>query len=92
MALERPYEKEQVERNAALERQARRDYWRDILRTMLHIAFWVAAGLALLGAALHTHDAAIGRVLWLAGQTVWLSGVLFSLLAAYRRGTRRGDW
>lgn len=92
MALERPYEQEQMVRNAALERQARRDYWRDIFRTMLHLAFWVAVGLVLLGSALHTHDAVLGHILWLAGQTVWLSGVLFSLLAAYRRGSRRGDW
>jgi polyferredoxin len=92
MALERPYEKEQMERNARLDRQARRDYWRDILRTMLHLAFWVAVGLGLMGSALHTRDAALGGVLWLAGQTLWLSGVLFSLLAAYRRGSRRGDW
>ncbi len=92
MALERPYEQEQVERNALLDREARRDYWRDIVRTMLHLAFWVSVGLAFLGMALHTHDVVLGRILWLAGQTLWLGGVLFSLLAAYRRGNRRGDW
>lgn len=92
MALERPHEREQVERNARLEREARRDYWRDLLRTLAQIVLCVVAGLALMGAALHTTDPAIGRVLWIAGQTVWLSGVMFSLLGAYRRGARRGDW
>jgi hypothetical protein len=92
MALERPYEQEQMARDALLEREARRDYWRDIFRTMRHLAFWVAVGLAIMGSALHTHDVVLGRMLWLGGQTVWLAGVLFSLLAAYRRGERRGDW
>lgn len=92
MALERPYEREQIARNAVAEREARRDYWRDMGRTMLHLAFWVALGLGLMGSGLHTADAVIGRIFWLAGQTVWLSGVLFSLLAAYRRGHDRGDW
>lgn len=92
MALERPYEREQMVRNALLERQARRDYWRDILRTVCHLAFWVAVGMGLMGSALHTRDAALGGILWLAGQTLWLGGVAFSLLAAYQRGHRRGDW
>jgi hypothetical protein len=42
--------------------------------------------------ALHTDNPDVGRVLWLGGQGVWLGGVLFSLLAAYRRGEQRGDW
>lgn len=92
MALERPYEKEQIERNAQLEREARRDYWRDIRKTMRHLAFWVAVGLALMGSGLHSTSKDLGRILWLGGQTVWISGVLFALLAAYRRGSERGDW
>jgi hypothetical protein len=31
-------------------------------------------------------------VLWWTGLGVWIPGVLFSLLAAYRRGEKRGDW
>ena len=92
MALERPYEKEQMVRNAAAERAAGRDYWRDMGRTMLQLLFWVCLGLGLMGSALHTFDAGLGGILWLAGQTLWLSGVMFTLLAAYRRGHRRGDW
>ena len=92
MALERPYEKEQMERNAVAERAARRDYWRDILKTVVHLAFWVALGLALMGSGLHSTSVQTGRLFWLAGQTVWISGVAFSLLAAYRRGSHRGDW
>lgn len=92
MALERPHEQEQIERHLRLEREARRDYWRDLLRTLLQILASVIGGLALMGSGLHTSDPMIGRVLWLAGQTVWLSGVMWALLGGYRRGSKRGDW
>jgi hypothetical protein len=29
---------------------------------------------------------------WWAGHAVWIGGVAGALLAAYRRGERRGDW
>lgn len=71
---------------------ARADRRRDLLRTCGHILFWVICGLGLMGLGLHVSDPVLGRVYWTAGQVVWLSGVLFSLLAGYRRGERRGDW
>jgi hypothetical protein len=90
MALERPCEKEIIARDALLERQARRDDWMDRLRVVGQLALSVCAGLALMGMALHTTDVGLGRILWLAGQTAWLGGCLFTLLAAYRRAERRG--
>lgn len=89
MALERPYEAEQVARNAMAERAARRDDWRALGRTLVQLACWVALGLFLMGWGLHSTDRAMGGIFWLAGQTIWLSGVLFTLLAAYRRGNQR---
>lgn len=83
---------EQVERHPRAERAARRVLWRDLARTSLHLLAWAGAGLALIGWSWHTGDSEVGRVLWLAGQTVWLCGVLWSVLAAYRRGRTRGDW
>jgi hypothetical protein len=83
---------ELIQKHEAAHRAARHDTLRDLLKTCGHIAFWTACGLVLLGLALHTHDAAYGRIFWLAGHTVWIPGVLFSLLAAYRRGEKRGDW
>lgn len=68
------------------------DTFRDLLLTCGHLAFWVACGLVLLGMALHTTDPSWGHIMWLAGHAVWIPGVLFSLLAAYRRGEKRGDW
>lgn len=92
MALERPGDDEQVARHLVDERDARRDLRRDLRRTVLQIFVWVGAGYLLMGAALHASNRDVARIAWLAGQTVWLSGVLWTLLAAYRRGARRGDW
>lgn len=86
------YRDAQIESRQRSEREATRETRRDLVRTCGHILFWVACGMVLIGLALHTPDPGIGRVFWLAGQAVWLSGVLFALLAAYRRGEQRGDW
>lgn len=83
---------ELIAKHEAAHRSAQRDTSWDLLKTCGHLAFWVACGLGLLGMALHTHDPGWGRIYWLAGHTVWIAGVLFSLLAAYRRGEKRGDW
>ncbi len=86
------YRDAQIESRQRSEREAGRATRRDLFRACGHILSWVVCGLALLGLALHSSDPVMGRVFWLAGQTVWLGGVMFSLLAAYRRGERRGDW
>ena len=83
---------ELIAKHEAAHRSAGRDTLLDLLKTAGHLAFWVACGLVLIGSALHTTDHGVGQILWLAGHTVWISGVLFSLLAAYRRGEHRGDW
>jgi hypothetical protein len=83
---------ELIAAHEAAHRSAQRDTFRDLLKTCGHLAFWVACGLCFIGLALHTTDASWGRILWLTGHTVWIAGVLFSLLAAYRRGEARGDW
>lgn len=92
MPMPKRYLDAQIESRQRSEREAGRETRRDLLRACAHIAFWVVCGMALLGLALHSADPLIGRVFWLAGQTVWLGGVMFSLLGAYRRGERRGDW
>ncbi len=83
---------ELIEKHEASHRAARSDTFRDLLMTCGHLVFWVVCGLVLLGMALHTTDPSWGGILWKAGHTVWIAGVLFSLLAAYRRGEARGDW
>ena len=56
------------------------------------MVFWVLAGWLCIGFAVHITSVLYGKVLWWLGLTLWIPGVLFSLLAAYRRGEKRGDW
>ena len=71
---------------------AKGETFRDLLLTAGHLTFWVTCGLALIGLSFHTTMHSEGMMLWWAGHAVWLGGVSFSLLAAYRRGEKRGDW
>ena len=92
MPIPRKKYEELIASHELAHRDARNDTFWDLLKTGGHLAFWVACGLAFLGLALHTTDASWGRIFWIGGHLVWISGVLFSLLAAYRRGEQRGDW
>ena len=54
-------------------------------------------GFAAIGAfcvmwSFHTKEYALGRAAFFAGIGIANGGVVFTLLAAYRRGERRGDW
>jgi hypothetical protein len=92
MGLEREGYDEQIERNAAAERVARRDRWRSLGRSLVELLLSIAVGFALIGYSAHTRDEALGRTLFDVGRLAWIAGVLVTLLAAYRRGERRGDW
>lgn len=92
MPMPQEYRDQLLERHLTAEAEARRATRRDLLRTCGHLVFWVACGLVLFGLAFHTDNYQIGMVFWWAAHAVWLSGVAFSLLAAYRRGEKRGDW
>lgn len=92
MPMPRKYQDQLIESHARNEREARRETTRDMLRTMGQIAFWVVLGLGLLGLALHSSEHAVGMMFWWAGHAVWIGGVTSALLAAYRRGEKRGDW
>jgi uncharacterized YccA/Bax inhibitor family protein len=71
---------------------ARRDTVRDLVRTCGHVVFWVLAGWMLIGFSAHSTNETLAWILYWAGYAVWIPGVLFSLLAAYRRGEKRGAW
>jgi hypothetical protein len=92
MPSDRPSYEELVERHERQHRSAQAETRRDMLRTCMHVAFWTLAGMGLSGFALHSTDRDVGMVFWIGGRLVWVAGVGFSLLAAYRRGERRGDW
>ncbi len=74
------------------ESHARWDTRWDLLLTALLCLLFSAAGIALIGAALHTTDRWIGRAFFWGGLALGNCGIIFTLLAAYRRGERRGDW
>jgi hypothetical protein len=92
MPMPKRYRDELVESHERAHREARSETFRDLLRTAGHLAFWVACGLLCIGLALHSSDKGVGMIFWWGGHAVWLGGVSFSLLAAYRRGEHRGDW
>lgn len=92
MPMPRKYLDEQMAGRERAEHEARRETTRDLLRACSHILFWVLCGLALLGLALHTDDRTVGLAFWWGGHAVWVGGVSWAILAAYRRGERRGDW
>lgn len=65
---------------------------RDLVRTAFECMGWCAVGLAGMAWGLHTTDALMGRGVFYAGVGAGNAGVIFSVLACYRRGERRGDW
>ena len=92
MPMPEKYRRALIESHDASERLARRETARDLLRTCGHIVFWVLAGLGLFALAFHSSDRTVGMMFWWAAHAVWIGGVSAALLAAYRRGERRGDW
>jgi hypothetical protein len=81
-----------METAAAAERESRWDAWRELARVIGEIVLWTLLGLFGIGLAFHTFDFELGRVYWLLGSIVWIGGVSFAVLSAYRRGEERGDW
>lgn len=72
--------------------RARRDTWRDIGLTCLRLIAWCIAGLVPLAYSFHVNDLLTGRILFWSGLGLGNGGMLFTLMAAYRRGENRGDW
>ena len=92
MTPARKHYEELISRNEEANREAGSDTLRDLLRTAVHVLFWICCGGAFLAMAWHTVGVVTGKVYWYAGMAVWIGGVSSSLLAAYRRGVERGDW
>lgn len=92
MPLPREYQEQLQAGREEAELAARRATTVDLFRTCVHMVAWVLAGWVFIGFAAHTTNQAIGWVLYWTGVAVWIPGVLFSLLGAYRRGEKRGDW
>lgn len=72
--------------------EAQRDRNRDLLWTAIQCMCWSAAGIFLILWSAHTTDYAYGTAAFFAGLGLGNGGIIFTLLAAYRRGELRGDW
>ncbi len=72
--------------------QANRDKFRDYLVTALTCLGWSAVGIFLIAWSAHTTDLALGEAAFWGGLGLGNDGIIFTLLAAYRRGEKRGDW
>lgn len=84
---------EEMQRKRDAEAQeATRDTRRDYVRTALACLLWSAIGCALMGVAFHSDSEAVGRVFFIGGQFVGYTGIVVTLVRAYLRGERRGDW
>lgn len=81
-----------AQRHRVESRAADRDRMLDFMRAGLECVGWCALGLFLIGCGLHTTDEAMGQMLFWSGVGAGNGGWLFSVLAAYRRGEKRGDW
>lgn len=92
MPISPRYYKELVHSHEAAERWARKDTRREWLRVLVQIFLWTTLGLLGIGLAFHTYDIDLGWVYWWAGAFVWVAGWCVTMITAYLRGVRRGDW
>lgn len=72
--------------------QAKRETWRDLFYTALLCVVWAATGIMLILWSAHTTSLFYGKLAFFSGIAIGNGGILYCLLAAYRRGERRGDW
>lgn len=77
---------------ARAEEQAHADTRRDLAWTAVRCLGWCFTGLLLMAWAFHTTDMTLGRIAFSSGIMIGNGGIIVSLLRAYLRGERRGDW
>ena len=92
MPLPEKYRRQLIETHARAERDSRWDPWLSLARAIGEIALWTVLGASLIFLAFRAFDVELGRAYWLLGCSVWIGGVSFAVLSAYKRGEDRGDW
>jgi hypothetical protein len=92
MPLPRELLEEMQQRRRVETRLANRDKVRDLVWTALQCWGWAVLGIVCILWSAHTTVLWLGRTAFWSGLAVGNGGIFFSLLAAYRRGERRGDW
>ena len=83
---------EMIRKRAAEAVHAQRDKVRDLTGTALACLGWSVLGVACILWSAHTTNLAFGKAAFYGGLGIGFSGIIFTLLAAYRRGEKRGDW
>ena len=68
------------------------DRFRDFVRSGLLCLAWSILGIALILWSAHTINGVYGWIAFFAGVGIGNAGILFTLIGAYRRGEKRGDW
>jgi hypothetical protein len=92
MPLPDEIRREMGERYAESARLAERDRRRDMVRAALLCLAWSAIGIVLILWSARTRDEVWAPIAFWGGLGTGNAGVIFTLLDAYRRGERRGDW
>ena len=83
---------ELARRRNAEHREAQRDTRRDYVRTALACWAWCLLGLAFIALSFRLADVTTAEALFWLGLGTGNAGIIFTLLGAYRRGEKRGDW
>jgi hypothetical protein len=65
---------------------------RDLSISAVTCLGWALAGIACIAWSAYTSDLFAGRIAFYGGIGLGNGGVIFTLLGAYRRGEKRGDW
>ena len=79
-------------RDEAARVEANRDRRRDLALTALACLGWSALGIACILWSGHTTNYTYGTIAFYGGLGIGNGGIIFTLLGAYRRGEKRGDW
>ena len=84
---------EQIAARGVQEREAAsRDTIRDLAVVALVCVGWSLVGIACIAWSAQTSSLFYGRLAFYTGVGLGNAGVIFTLLGAYRRGEKRGDW
>lgn len=92
MPLPPEYQELLTRRRAEEEKAAKHETRVDVAKTFGFMLLWTVVGLAFIGLSWHVTDVGYGWIFWWGGALAWVAGVWTTLMAAYRRGVKRGDW
>jgi hypothetical protein len=91
MSLRKQLLEEIGRQREAAELEATRAVRWTLVRCAATCVGWMLVGLYLLGWSMHTTDVQYGRMAFYGGLIVGNGGMLYTLLATYRRLEKRGD-